>query len=186
MKKSTKGAIAAAAAGVLLLGGAGTLAFWSDTVNLPGTDITSGHLTLVAAATDPCASAVWHLDSAAGPVFDAVNDTVIPGDSLVKNCNIAVDALGTHFTNVDLTVSGGTLTANALGAKFTKTLTVDGVTGSSVPNVAVTSGAVTTIPVAITLAWPYGSTVESPTAMDLTATLAAVSVVIKQDHLSDH
>ncbi len=39
MKKSTKGALAAAAAGSLLLGGAGSLAYWTDAESITGTSI---------------------------------------------------------------------------------------------------------------------------------------------------
>ena len=46
MKKSTKGALAASSAAVLLLGGAGSLAFWSDSQDVGSANITSGELTL--------------------------------------------------------------------------------------------------------------------------------------------
>ena len=42
MKKSTKGAVAAAAAGVLLLGGAGSLAYWTADGAADGGSITAG------------------------------------------------------------------------------------------------------------------------------------------------
>ncbi len=48
MKKATKGAIAAAGAGVLLLGGAGTLAYWTADGAAAGSDITAGDLDLTA------------------------------------------------------------------------------------------------------------------------------------------
>ena len=61
MKKSTKGAVAVAAAAVLLTGGAGTLAYWSDSVDLPGGSISSGSLSL---GTPDCGSG-WTLDGGA-------------------------------------------------------------------------------------------------------------------------
>lgn len=48
MKKSTKGALALLAAALLLLGGAGTLAFWSDNADLDGGEIEAGTLELTA------------------------------------------------------------------------------------------------------------------------------------------
>ena len=58
MKRSTKGALAASAAGILLLGGAGSLAFWNATVNVPGAAIASGDLKL---STPDCGDG-WLLD----------------------------------------------------------------------------------------------------------------------------
>ncbi|KAB1662503.1 alternate-type signal peptide domain-containing protein [Pseudoclavibacter chungangensis] len=46
MNKLTKGAIAASAALVLLLAGGGTLAYWNDTADLDGANITAGNLQL--------------------------------------------------------------------------------------------------------------------------------------------
>ena len=46
MKKSTKGAVAAGAAAVLLLGGAGTLAFWNADGTAEGGTLTAGTLEL--------------------------------------------------------------------------------------------------------------------------------------------
>ena len=51
MKKSTKGALAAAAAGSLLLGGAGSLAYWTDAETVGGGSIASGHLKLLPVGT---------------------------------------------------------------------------------------------------------------------------------------
>ena len=48
MNKSTKGALAASSAAVLLLGGAGSLAFWSDSQDVGSANITSGELDLSA------------------------------------------------------------------------------------------------------------------------------------------
>ncbi len=41
MNKTTKGALAASAAAVLLLGGAGSLAYWSDAETIQGGDVTA-------------------------------------------------------------------------------------------------------------------------------------------------
>lgn len=52
MKKSTKGAVAAAATAVLLLGGGTSLAYWTATGTAAGGSITAGTLTLSAATCD--------------------------------------------------------------------------------------------------------------------------------------
>lgn len=54
MNKTTKGALAAGAAGILLLGGAGSYALWSDAETVQGGTITAGNLDIspVAAGVD--------------------------------------------------------------------------------------------------------------------------------------
>ena len=71
MKKSTKGALAAAAAGTLLLGGAGTYAFWTDTATVDGGDIASGSITLSSVV---CADDWTHSEN------DDVVEFIVPGD----------------------------------------------------------------------------------------------------------
>ena len=46
MNRSTKGAIAAGAAAVLLMGGAGSLAFWTADGDVDGGTVTAGTLSL--------------------------------------------------------------------------------------------------------------------------------------------
>lgn len=92
MKKTTKGALAAAAAGTLLVGGAGTLAFWTDSATVDGTSVNSGHLTL--AETD-CGD--WQLDTEGGPGGDLGSRTLVPGDVLTKVCTYDLDASGAHL-----------------------------------------------------------------------------------------
>jgi alternate signal-mediated exported protein len=179
MKNSTKGAIAAAAAGVLLLGGAGTLAYWTDTASVDGTTINSGHLKLDASA---CNSAAWQLD---GPT-PYTNQKLVPGDTLTKNCNVVIDAAGAHFNNVDLTVTAPTdvTGAAALIDELSATVTVNGGTANDVP---VTVDGTTNLPVAITITWPYGSEDnDSNVLAGLSATLDAITVKAQQDHLESH
>jgi alternate signal-mediated exported protein len=103
MKKSTKGAAAAATAGVLLLGGAGTLAFWSDTITVGGDSITAGHLSLddtTGGNPGDCSTADWTLDNGEvvnGATFDPASDLIVPGDVLTKNCTFVVNATGEHM-----------------------------------------------------------------------------------------
>ena len=78
MNKTTKGSLAAGAAAVLLLGGAGSLAYWTDAASIDGGSITSGTLTLDAGT---CAG--WtYSDGAAGA--GKTVELFVPGD-LVTN-----------------------------------------------------------------------------------------------------
>ena len=90
MNKTLKGALAASAAGVLLVGGAGTLAYWTDTGTVDGTDIESGHLALT---TDTCLG--WKLDGSVLVITDAIR--IVPGDVLTQVCTYVVDAEGDHI-----------------------------------------------------------------------------------------
>lgn len=93
MKKSYKGALAAAAAGVLLLGGAGSLAYWSSTQDVPGGTINSGSLAL---GTPDCGD--WSLDSGEElPLVYADGDPLVPGDVLTRTCTFTITATGNHL-----------------------------------------------------------------------------------------
>jgi alternate signal-mediated exported protein len=129
MNKTSKGALAAAAAGALLLGGAGSLAYWTGTASVAGGAINSGELTITDSTSGTCAAAPWTLDSAespAGATFDPASETIVPGDVLTKTCSYTIGADGTHL-RADLAASGGSASgvlASALTASGT--FTVDG------------------------------------------------------------
>ena len=179
MNRSTKGALAAGAAATLLLGGAGTLAFWTDSATVDGSDISSGHLKLD--ATD-CTTALWTMDG--GATFNPNTMTLVPGDTLTKTCDIEVDVAGEHLTQVDLdvTVPSDVTGAQALVDELGAVVTVNG--GGSADNVEVTDGQA--LPVSITVSWPYGSEDnDSNVATGLIASLADITVTTTQDHLDD-
>ena len=151
MKKSTKGAVAAGAAAVLLLGGAGTLAYWTDTASTPGATINTGHLDLTAL---DCGTG-WTLDG--GDPF--VAQLLVPGDTLTKSCTAELDIAGEHFTQADFEVTlPADLTGDAalLAELDAPTIAVElnGAAQASATNVAVADGDEVTIDV--TINWPHG------------------------------
>lgn len=96
MKKTTKGALAAGSAAVLLMGGAGTLAYWSASTSVPGVDVQAGELKII---NDSCVDADWVFDSGedeAAKVYEA-GDLIVPGDELTKTCTFEVQATGEHL-----------------------------------------------------------------------------------------
>ena len=177
MNKSTKGALAAAAAGVLLLGGAGTLAYWTAQDDVPGTTITSGHLTLDASACDGTTG--WELE---GDPFDPSTGTLIPGDELTKECNAVVDVSGTHFTQVDIDAT----TPGNIAAPWDELTVGATVAGSSTggDNVAVNQGP-NNIPVVITVTWPYGAAADNDLNGDLSTALGDITITAVQNHKAD-
>ena len=92
MRNSIKAALAATAGAGLLLGGAGSLAYWNDATEVqPDTTLTSGTLDLGAPT---CAS--WKLDDDSD--FTPASDTIVPGDSLTRTCQFQISATGDHLT----------------------------------------------------------------------------------------
>ena len=176
MKRSTKGALAASAAAILLLGGAGSLAFWSATVNVPGATIASGELKL---STPDCGDG-WLLDAGEATASDpyAPGDRVVPGDVITKVCTFDITATGDHLrATLDVT-GGGFAAANTLTADLDvdATYQIDGVD----------------IPAEITEA-NHGDTVTATIAVtfdeaslnatqELSATLNAVTIAAAQVH----
>jgi alternate signal-mediated exported protein len=190
MNKATKGALAVAAAGSLMLGGAGSLAYWTNSGTISGGNITSGHLKLV--PTDggvngaECAS--WKLGSAD---FDLTTGKISPGDTLTRACTYSVDMTGTDLTaKFDVTVGAltGTLSGSHLSAAGTR-FTVAG--GSAItPGTATTVANGNTIVVNLQVKWTDQGLPTNNTSGDnafnnasgLTAALAATTVTVTQDH----
>lgn len=186
MKKSTKGALAAAAAGSLLLGGAGSLAYWTDAEDIMGTSITSGHLKLN--PVDANCDATWKLGATA-----YTTQVLAPGDVLTRHCQYTVSKSGDNLTarlNVSApgfaAGSNTTLTGDmAIAAAFS--YDADGSGSASAPS-AVSGGVVSSVAngatVDATLTVTFNGTgVEnnaSNTGTNLTATIDKAAVTITQ------
>jgi alternate signal-mediated exported protein len=175
MKKSTKGAIAAAAGGVLLLGGAGTLAYWTEDVTVNGTTVTSGHLNITGST---CGAATWQLDNGGGTVTGATR--IVPGDSISTTCTFVIAGTGDHFDNVTLSVTAPTYSgSNALTTNLTSAATYTG-SSSGLLSTPASVDVGETVTADITLTFP--TSVTGSTAEDLSATLQNVTVTATQNH----
>lgn len=110
MKKNTKGAIALGAAALLLAGGAGTYAAWSDDATLGGGDVETGHLRITEVAGKSGWS--WATPGVTGD-FNPATDTLAPGDSIRFEGTYALEIEGSNLTAelVASTASTGTLPA---------------------------------------------------------------------------
>ena len=176
MKKSTKGALAAAAAGSLLLGGAGSLAYWTDAATVGGTDITSGHLKLVPVSGTGCDG--WKLGTAA---YVPGTDKIVPGDSLTQHCSYKVDMAGNTLKATlavsDLTGTWGT--GNALTGALTKTVAFKDGTGAAISGTTpVTNGYVVTAD--LTVGIPTGANNAANAIGGYTAHLNDITVTATQ------
>ena len=182
MHKSTKGALAAITGGVLLLGGAGSLAYWNASATVNGGAITTGSLTLGAGSCG--ANWVYAGGSAAGQTVVKV----VPGDSITKSCTFTVGASGDHLSatlgapaTTTYTKSPTSATSDSLAVATTYTIDRTPV-ATLVNGDALTSadnGKTLTAKFVVTM--PYGSTsVNTNDTQNLTATLNALTVSLTQ------
>jgi alternate signal-mediated exported protein len=131
MKTVTKTAIAGVAGVALLLGGAGTLAFWTDTQEGSEVTIATGNLDL----GTPADGTGWALqqnasdlpaDTAEAASVPYVAQLLVPGDTLTKTVNIPVVLTGeNNRARLDVTAANA---AGALDSSLSaEILTINGV-----------------------------------------------------------
>lgn len=180
MRNSTKGAIAASAAAALLLGGAGSLAYWSDSKTVSGGAISSGSLSLTQEAGQTCGS--WKLDAAGGPTTYTPGVTlVVPGDVITKTCDYTVHASGAHL-KATLAMDATSITgSNALSAALTPSASylLDGgavATGRSIT--AADDGHVLNAQISVT----FAAATTGLTAQGMSAGLDDLVVSLTQTH----
>ncbi|MCD9153084.1 alternate-type signal peptide domain-containing protein [Aeromicrobium duanguangcaii] len=171
MNKSTKGAVAAGAAAVLLLGGAGSLAYWNAESTIPGGSISSGTLTLT-----PKATGTWKLN---GTTVTGT-PTIVPGDELVYSGSYTIGATGNNIKGT-LAVTGGTGTPWA-GATVTPTFTLDSttITGTT-PITAAQNGKDVAAQIAVD--FPFGTAVDN-SSQAKTVNLSEIRVALVQTDAS--
>ncbi|MGD9960177.1 alternate-type signal peptide domain-containing protein [Nocardioides sp.] len=186
MKKSTKGALAAGAAGVLLMGGAGSLAYWTATGTANGGSITSGSLSLTNGSCD----SAWKY--ASGTAAGSTASLVVPGDSITKSCTFTVGATGDHLT-AKLTAPGTLAYTKTPAGATTDSLNVASTyqINRSTPATLVNGDVLTSsdngkvITAKFVVTMPYGSaTVNANDTQGLTATLNQLTVTLTQDQSS--
>jgi alternate signal-mediated exported protein len=157
VKKSTKGGLAAAAAVLLLIGGMGTRASWSDNGVVPGTAMNAGHLKLVNADCDG-----WLIS---GNLLDPATIKIAPGNVLTQVCTFEVDALG-----VDLKAN-----LSVTAPSFQTTFKDDAGDAIVPDDTVLNDGDVITAKLTVTLPSTVGNAVQ-----DLSATLQDVTVTATQ------
>ncbi len=174
MKKSTKGALAAGSAAVLLMGGAGTLAYWSDSDTVDESTVGSGRLDL-----EVISCADWQLDAVGGAGGALGSREIVPGDSLTKTCTYTLTAEGDHL-EAELDVTEPTWTGDLEDdVDTTATFTVDSTAVEPGTPLAFADGAPRTITAAFTVDFPFGTGVDN-TSQDVTATLGDVTLTVTQ------
>ena len=168
MNKLTKGAIATAAAVILLMGGAGTLASWNSSANAGSSQtITAGALK-VTANTD----GVWKSGTT---TITPSTFKIVPGDSITYTQTFDLVASGDNLL-FTLAVTPGTIAANSTSTPADVAL-ASALNGSSAFTVAgsniatsttagtykVATAGTTTVTVTLTVTFPYASANSSQT-----------------------
>lgn len=177
MKKSTKGALAAAAAGSLLLGGAGSFAYWTDSKDVGSAVIKSGSLELTApVCTGTAGLHDWQLDN--GDAYTPGTTKLVPGDSISKVCDLGLTLVGEHI-GADLAIDTAAFTADAtsLAAQLvpSASFVVDGA-----PYAAITEPGSHTVRATVSVTFTgLGATNESQNG---TIDLNAINITADQTH----
>lgn len=126
MNKAMKGAIAAGAAGILLLGGAGTFALWTDSVDVDAGAVTTGELTLALTGAAPS----WKYPDG---ITTVSADGIVPGDVITSTQEVTITASGDHIAGeLEVGVLGGTLPTGVTAAVTTVETDADLTTAGSV------------------------------------------------------
>ena len=122
MHTTTKGAVAAGAAAVLLLGGAGSLAYWSETPLS-----TAGLSRPARSASTACQLRrdTWKYASGSASRTTTSSQGIVPGDSITKICTFTIGAVGDHLSATPDRPGHAGTTRRRRRAGSTLTLAVD-------------------------------------------------------------
>ncbi len=146
MNRKTKGAIAVGAGAILLLGGLGSYALWSDKEDVAGGAITTGDFGL------NCPAGTWTDVSGDVPVvtIDPASDLMVPGDTWKYDTDCTVTATGKNM-KAELSVTGIGSGSTSPATPYVTTTTVVG--SGSPPNTPVTVSDGQVLPVTVTVAF---------------------------------
>ncbi len=183
MNNLTKGSIAAAAAGVLLLGGLGSVAYWSDSQDVDGGKVTAGTLSLGAPACDDGWVYAAGNAGAEGPVT-----LIVPGDTITKDCTFVINATGDNL-EADLTIPATTEVTGGEGTSLEVEITAvyaGAGTGAGTPSTITSANDGEAVTATIEVAFPFGTNEEGDPLVnandmqDVTATLNAIPITLTQ------
>lgn len=180
MKKLTKAAIAGAAGIALLLGGAGTLAYWNADATVAGGTITAGDLTIVAAG-----AGVWtDAGNADAPIPDITDFRAVPGDVLTYTATFNVTAVGDNLTATAALTGNSIAAASAAPADVklaellepTATFTIDSVATDTL----VAKPGTQQVVVSVSITWPDGVPADDNAAMNGVVDLEGMTITLTQ------
>lgn len=165
MKKTTKGLAAAGAAAVLLLGGAGSLAYWTDDAPVTGGTLTAGSIELGAVT---CAG--WkHVED------DSAVTLIVPGDEVYNLCTTTLTLTGDHI-GATVEIDAASLPTGPLADELDASVALEDENGA--PVAAVTETSDVTARISVT----FGYAAATNGSQLGTATLDALTLDAVQTH----
>ncbi|MGX1858008.1 alternate-type signal peptide domain-containing protein [Dietzia sp. NPDC055340] len=167
MKKNTKGAIALGAAALLLAGGAGTYAAWSDEATLDGGVVKSGHLRITEVD-----GGTW--EWADGDDFNPSSDLIVPGDVVQYTAEYRLDVAGDNLVAKLAPNLGGVTGGLNDYLNVDATSNTDGIT---LDNITRADNAKT---VSVTVSITFDPETSGEDGMDQSATLAGSTITLEQ------
>lgn len=176
MKKTTKGTIAIAAAAALLLGGAGSLAYWQESTTVSATSISTGQLHV---ATQTGAWAVKKSGaSTSTPITNISTFKMVPGDTVTYTVPFTTTAEGDNLA-ATATVAWGAVSTLPSGVTSTVSGTYNSAAFTGNTFAVVKQATPVAGQLVFTLAWDFGTT-GNTTGMSQTINLAATTVTVAQ------
>lgn len=177
-KKTAVAAVAAAAGAILLLGGAGTLAYWTDTETSAAQTISSGTLDLGTIA-DSGNWTIKHVADGKETTDAAFTGPIVPGDVLTTTVDVPVTLAGQNIKATlaigDPTITGDQALADALEVDI---VSVDGAAGDTKTFTGATSG---TVPVVVQVTFPWGAEAEYNDVTELKSLQFAAEYTLTQE-----
>lgn len=174
MKNTTKGALAAATAAVLLMGGAGSLASWSDTETLTGGSVQAGNLSLDA----PTCDASWKY--AVGKAGNGANvGRFVPGDVVSKSCTFTVNGAGDNLQASLSTPTTVAMTGNNVSATVVTSYKL-GAAAMTLPATITSADNAKVVTATFTATFPFGPTVNANNMQNAVASLNNITVNLTQ------
>jgi alternate signal-mediated exported protein len=181
MRSVTKAVIAGAAGIALLAGGAGSLAYWTDTKTGSPVVISAGDLSLGTIAD----STGWTITQnaagvptpqTAGVAYVPGTTLVVPGDVLTKTIAVPVSISGLNNKATLVVSSIAPTTTNALSTEIVPAIvSVNGVAGGTASLTAANNGTVNVV-VSVTVPWAADNTIKTlSTDFQASYTLTQVS-----------
>jgi alternate signal-mediated exported protein len=134
MNKLVKGAVATAAGVALLMGGAGTFAYWNASTGITGGTIVAGQLTVADATPSDGVWTVQKNGSGTAAVISLASYKASPGDAITYTKSVKVTAIGDNLT-AKLSLAPGSIAGSTvstpdtnLASYLTKTASINIVT----------------------------------------------------------
>ena len=165
MNKLVKGSIAAAAGIALLMGGAGSLAYWNDSATVNAGTVTSG---------------VLDVNTGTPGSWSPSIAKIVPGDTVTYTQQLSLTATGDNL-KATVTSNIGTITNNITGSTATSTFVVKTSPGGVVVNP--TSGVYSlngTYTVDVTITVAFSSSTANQVGQNASVNLSTLAVTVTQ------